>query len=64
VRHAALINATASHTVEFDDIFRDAGYHPGCPVIAEDVVELDRMAGGREQPGSSAANQSISARRA
>ncbi|MBS0560883.1 MAG: MmgE/PrpD family protein [Proteobacteria bacterium] len=33
VRAAALINATASHTVEFDDIFRDAVYHPGCPVI-------------------------------
>ncbi|WP_149539003.1 MmgE/PrpD family protein [Siccirubricoccus phaeus] len=33
LRHAALINATASHTVEFDDIFRDAGYHPGCPTI-------------------------------
>jgi 2-methylcitrate dehydratase PrpD len=32
-RYAALLNATASHTVEFDDIFRDAGYHPGCPVI-------------------------------
>ncbi len=33
LRHAALLNATASHSVEFDDIFRDAGYHPGCPVI-------------------------------
>jgi len=33
IRAAALINATASHTVEFDDIFRDAVYHPGCPVI-------------------------------
>ncbi|MGX9962969.1 MmgE/PrpD family protein [Roseomonas sp. F4] len=33
LRHAALLNATASHTVEFDDIFRDAGYHPGCPTI-------------------------------
>src|SRR5689334_8244243 len=32
-RHAALLNVTASHIVEFDDIFRDAGYHPGCPVI-------------------------------
>jgi 2-methylcitrate dehydratase PrpD len=32
-RYAALLNATASHTVEFDDIFRDAGYHPGCPTI-------------------------------
>ncbi len=33
-RHAALINGTASHTVEFDDIFRDGGYHPGSPTIA------------------------------
>ena len=34
LRTAALINATASHTIEFDDIFRDAVYHPGCSVIA------------------------------
>jgi 2-methylcitrate dehydratase PrpD len=34
LRHAALINATASHTVEFDDIYRDAGYHPACPTIS------------------------------
>lgn len=33
-RHAALINAIASHTVEFDDIFRDGGYHPGSPTVA------------------------------
>ena len=33
-RTAALVNGTASHTVEFDDIFRDAMYHPGAPVIA------------------------------
>lgn len=33
-RHAALINGTASHTVEFDDIFRDGGYHPGSPTIS------------------------------
>lgn len=33
LRAAALINATAAHTIEFDDIFRDAVYHPGCPVI-------------------------------
>lgn len=33
LRTAALINATASHIIEFDDIFRDAVYHPGCPVI-------------------------------
>jgi len=34
LRQAALVNATASHTVEFDDIYRDAGYHPGAPTIA------------------------------
>lgn len=33
-RRAALLNATASHTVEFDDIFKDGGYHPGSPTIA------------------------------
>lgn len=32
-RAAALINATASHTAEVDDIFRDGIYHPGCPTI-------------------------------
>ncbi len=32
LRTAALINAAAAHTVEFDDIFRDAVYHPGSPV--------------------------------
>jgi 2-methylcitrate dehydratase PrpD len=34
LRHAALINGTASHVVEFDDIYRDAGYHPACPTIS------------------------------
>lgn len=33
-RTAALVNGTAAHLVEFDDIFRDAIYHPGAPVIA------------------------------
>ena len=33
-RHAALLNATAAHTVEFDDIHRDSGLHPGAPTIA------------------------------
>lgn len=33
-RRAALLNAVASHTVEFDDIFKDGGYHPGSPTIA------------------------------
>ncbi len=31
---AAWINGSASHSVEFDDIYRDAIYHPGCPTIA------------------------------
>ncbi len=33
-RAAALINGTAAHTVEVDDIFRDGIYHPGAPTIA------------------------------
>jgi 2-methylcitrate dehydratase PrpD len=33
-RAAALINGAASHAVEFDDIYRDAGFHPGSPVIS------------------------------
>lgn len=34
VRTASLINATAAHTVEVDDIYREAIYHPGAPTIA------------------------------
>jgi 2-methylcitrate dehydratase PrpD len=33
-RTIALINGTAAHTVEVDDIFRDGIYHPGAPTIA------------------------------
>ena len=33
-RVAALLNGTASHITEFDDIFRDGIYHPGSPTIA------------------------------
>jgi 2-methylcitrate dehydratase PrpD len=33
LRRAALLNAAASHVVEFDDIHRDSGYHPGAPTI-------------------------------
>jgi 2-methylcitrate dehydratase PrpD len=31
---AAWINGSTSHAVEFDDIFRDAVYHPGPPVVS------------------------------
>jgi 2-methylcitrate dehydratase PrpD len=34
MRAAALINGSAAHTVEVDDIFRDGIYHPGAPTIA------------------------------
>lgn len=34
VRTAALINGTAAHTVEVDDIYREAIFHPGAPTIA------------------------------
>ena len=33
-RHAALLNAVASHAVEFDDIHRDSGFHPGSPTVS------------------------------
>lgn len=34
MRAAALINGTAAHTVEVDDIYREAIFHPGAPTIA------------------------------
>jgi 2-methylcitrate dehydratase PrpD len=34
VRTRALINGSAAHTVEVDDIYRDGIYHPGAPTIA------------------------------
>src|SRR3954467_5312258 len=33
-RAAALINGTAAHTVEVDDIFKFGIYHPGAPTIS------------------------------
>lgn len=33
-RTAALINGTAAHTAEVDDIYRDGIFHPGAPTIA------------------------------
>jgi len=38
-RTAALINGTAAHTVEVDDIYRDAIYHPGAPTIAAALAQ-------------------------
>src|SRR5512134_411297 len=33
IRAAALINGSAAHTVEVDDIYREGIYHPGAPTI-------------------------------
>ncbi|MEO8136147.1 MAG: MmgE/PrpD family protein [Betaproteobacteria bacterium] len=46
---AAWINGAASHAIEFDDIFRDAIYHPGCPTIgAALAVAEDQNKSGRD----------------
>ena len=44
VRTAALINGAAAHAMEVDDIFRDAVYHPGPPVISA-VLAASQSAG-------------------
>ncbi|HEX5633189.1 MAG TPA: MmgE/PrpD family protein, partial [Gemmatimonadales bacterium] len=45
---AAWINGSASHSPEFDDIFREGIYHPGCPVIAAALaLAEDRGMSGR-----------------
>lgn len=47
-RTAALINGTAAHTVEVDDIYREAIYHPGAPTIAAALAAAqDAGADGR-----------------
>jgi 2-methylcitrate dehydratase PrpD len=48
-RAAALINGTAAHTVEVDDIYRDGIYHPGAPTIAAAMA----LADAREKDGLS-----------
>ena len=48
-RDAALVNGTAAHTVEIDDIFRDGLYHPGAPTIAAALAAAeDTGTSGRE----------------
>ncbi len=37
-RTAALINGTAAHTLEVDDIYREGVFHPGPPVIAASMA--------------------------
>ena len=49
LRAAALINGAASHAVEFDDIWRDAVYHPGAPVIAAALATAQTHGASGEQ---------------
>jgi 2-methylcitrate dehydratase PrpD len=47
VRTAALVNGCAAHTVEVDDIYRDALFHPGAPAISAALaIAQDRRATG------------------
>lgn len=48
-RHAAMLNGTASHTAEFDDIFRDGGYHPGSPTISAALAVAQAEGASQEQ---------------
>ena len=48
LRTAALINGAASHTVEFDDIWRDAVYHPASPVISAALAAAQAQAASGE----------------
>ena len=41
MRTAALINGTAAHTVEVDDIFSPGLYHPGVSVISAALAVVD-----------------------
>src|SRR5688572_12550327 len=49
LRAAALINGAAAHAVEFDDIWRDAVYHPGAPVISAALATAQTHGANGEQ---------------
>lgn len=42
-RTAALVNGTASHTAELDDIYRDGLYHPGSPTVAAALAVAEEI---------------------
>lgn len=63
VRTAALINATAAHTVEVDDIYREAIYHPGAPTIAAALALAQaRQASGMQMIRAVVAGYEVSTR--
>src|SRR5690625_3346683 len=41
-RSAALINGTAAHAAEVDDIYREAIYHPGAPTISAALAAAEK----------------------
>jgi len=60
---AAWINGSTSHAVEFDDIFRDAVYHPGCPTVAAALaLAEDRNANGAQLLKAIVAGYEVSTR--
>lgn len=46
--NAALVNGIMAHEIEYDDIYKDALYHPGAPVIAGAFAAADLI----DAPGS------------
>ncbi|MDP3626453.1 MAG: MmgE/PrpD family protein [Hydrogenophaga sp.] len=63
VRTAALINGTAAHTVEVDDIFREAIFHPGAPTIAAALALAQaRQASGLQMVRGVVAGYEVSTR--
>jgi 2-methylcitrate dehydratase PrpD len=49
LRSAALVNATASHTAEMDDIFREGIYHPGSPTIGAALAAAQHLGASGER---------------
>jgi len=49
IRAAAVINGAASHAVEFDDIWRNAVYHPASPVISATLAAAQSQGSTGEQ---------------
>ena len=48
-RTAALLNSAVSHSIEMDDIYSPALYHPGCPTIAAALAVAEATgASGRD----------------
>ena len=48
-RTAALINGTAAHIIEFDDIYRDGLFHPGAPIIASALAIAEKTGASGEE---------------